>query len=293
MEILFVDDEESIRDLFVEFHKDKHKIHLAGDGSEALQKILENHYDLIISDISLPKMNGKELIETARVKGRLVPFIVITGDSDIQIAIQMFRLGAVDFFLKPFRMDVLRARIEKIQLFPATNFANEGIQLKNLDVTLNIEPKILELTEIVQSVLSLIKNIKNCKPDDLFAIRVVLFELISNSIEHGIAGITYEEKRRILEAEGDYFQHVDQICSKVEGEILLQIQADATKIQCTLTDSGKGFQPEAIPDPIKNPNLNLVSGRGIFLSKMNIPEIHYSEKGNRVSFERVWSQNHR
>lgn len=98
MKILFVDDEETIRELFWEYFKDEFNVTLASDGMEALAISNQNTFDLIISDISLPKLNGIQFIQKLRADGNQTPFLVITGDSDIQIAIDVFRMGAVDFF---------------------------------------------------------------------------------------------------------------------------------------------------------------------------------------------------
>lgn len=97
MKILFVDDEDTIRELFWEYFKDEFNVTLASDGQEALAISNQNTFDLIISDISLPKLNGIQFIQKLRADGNQTPFLVITGDSDIQIAIDVFRMGAVDF----------------------------------------------------------------------------------------------------------------------------------------------------------------------------------------------------
>jgi len=290
MKILFIDDEEIIRELFLESHKQFHKIDLAEDGKIGLKKALTNSYDLIVSDISLPQMNGLELIETIRKNRVQTPFIVITGDSDIQLAIDMFRLGAIDFFLKPFRMEVLLSRIEKITYLEKENTVqNDTVFFNELYLSTKIAPKIKKIQTIVKDISGKLENIGLIRPEDIFSIKIVLYELICNSIEHGIAGIHYYEKKRILENEEDYYERVDEICATKTDFVDLKIEAKPGFLKMIIEDNGAGFQIQEVPDPAVNPTLNMVSGRGIFLSKMNLSSIKYNQKGNRVEVIKTWN----
>ncbi|EMO28405.1 response regulator receiver domain protein [Leptospira interrogans serovar Bataviae str. HAI135] len=93
----FLDDEEMIRDLFQEIFGIIHDLTLIGTAEEALEICKDKSFDLIITDVRLPKMSGIDFISRLRDKEINTPFIVITGNQDIEISIRALRLGAVDF----------------------------------------------------------------------------------------------------------------------------------------------------------------------------------------------------
>ncbi|TGL39054.1 ATP-binding protein [Leptospira perdikensis] len=291
MKILFVDDEDTIRELFWEYFKDEFNVTLASDGQEALTISNQNTFDLIISDISLPKLNGIQFIQKLRADGNQTPFLVITGDSDIQIAIDVFRMGAVDFFLKPFRMEALRSRIKKFENADVdlTLLFNSGEIIQfSADRKIKIRPQIKKLNSYIAFIVKEILNSPIATQEDLISIKIVLYELLANAIEHGVAGVSYEEKQACLEANEDYFKLVDARCAENNSAVFIEISMDDVGITVVIRDEGNGFAVSQIPNPVVNPAANLVSGRGIFLAKMNIDSIVYNEKGNEVRFFKTW-----
>ncbi|MGE8721162.1 response regulator [Leptospira terpstrae] len=291
MKILFVDDEETIRELFWEYFKDEFNVTLASDGLEALTISNQNTFDLIISDISLPKLNGIQFIQKLRADGNQTPFLVITGDSDIQIAIDVFRMGAVDFFLKPFRMEALRSRIKKFENADVdlTLLFNSGEIIQfSADCKIKLRPQIKKLNSYIAFIVKQILNSPLATQEDLISIKIVLYELLANAIEHGVAGVSYAEKQECLEANEDYFKLVDSRCAENNTSVFVEISMDDVGITIVIRDEGKGFAVSQIPNPVVNPAANLVSGRGIFLAKMNIDSIVFNEKGNEVRFFKTW-----
>ncbi|EMY62579.1 ATP-binding response regulator [Leptospira terpstrae] len=291
MKILFVDDEETIRELFWEYFKDEFNVTLASDGLEALTISNQNTFDLIISDISLPKLNGIQFIQKLRADGNQTPFLVITGDSDIQIAIDVFRMGAVDFFLKPFRMEALRSRIKKFENADVdlTLLFNSGEIIQfSADCKIKLRPQIKKLNSYIAFIVKQILNSPLATQEDLISIKIVLYELLANAIEHGVAGVSYTEKQECLEANEDYFKLVDSRCAENNTSVFVEISMDDVGITIVIRDEGSGFAVSQIPNPVVNPAANLVSGRGIFLAKMNIDSIVFNEKGNEVRFFKTW-----
>jgi len=102
--ILLVDDEESIRRLLSRMLEAAYDVEVAPDGDAALRLLREPdaHYDLLISDLNMPGMDGLTLIrEAQRIVGAL-PAIVITGYSSESSAIDALNLGVIGYLTKPF-----------------------------------------------------------------------------------------------------------------------------------------------------------------------------------------------
>jgi DNA-binding NtrC family response regulator len=125
-------------------------------GTEALRAITNKHYDLVISDIHLPDLNGEELFEKLLAeKQALPPFIFITGYGSIDRAVRLLKHGAADYISKPFDLDQL---VEKVcQLCPLTQTApSVDNNLNALGVSPamhNIEESIPRLARLANIVL--------------------------------------------------------------------------------------------------------------------------------------------
>ncbi len=110
--ILLVDDEPEIRNMLSIFlGVEDYEIHEADNGKAALRQAIAQKPDLILLDLGLPDMDGNEVIEAIR-KFSNVPVIVLTARTEDQQVVQALNLGADDYVTKPFRADILLARIK-------------------------------------------------------------------------------------------------------------------------------------------------------------------------------------
>lgn len=106
--ILVVDDDQGVRvDLFQALTGQELVASVAENGRMALDILNRQPVDLIISDIKMPEMDGLELLKQAKIICPLVPVIIMTGFATVDSAIHAMRLGAFDYILKPFPMEVM------------------------------------------------------------------------------------------------------------------------------------------------------------------------------------------
>lgn len=104
--ILVVDDEDNMLNLFKKMLKEEPvEIDLVSNGKEALRRIEEQSYDLILSDLNMPDINGLELLRRSREIHEDTPFIVITGYGTIESAVYAIQQGAHHYITKPFQRD--------------------------------------------------------------------------------------------------------------------------------------------------------------------------------------------
>ncbi|MBL7714952.1 MAG: response regulator [Bdellovibrionales bacterium] len=105
---LVVDDEPEIRDLICKFlSKESIETQTAENGKEALSFAEKEDFDLILSDITMPEMNGLEFLNSLRSKGRNTPVVFVTAYTNTPNTLEALRLGATDFVSKPFRQGTL------------------------------------------------------------------------------------------------------------------------------------------------------------------------------------------
>ena len=107
--ILIVDDEEIIiRSCLRILDDEDYAVDAVQDGSEALRKVEENPYDVIILDIMMPKIDGLEVLQQVKERHPDIDVIMVTGLSQIQTAVKAMKLGAFDYLSKPFDPDELK-----------------------------------------------------------------------------------------------------------------------------------------------------------------------------------------
>ena len=114
--ILVVEDEHTLRRLLEYRLSKQYNVRTAANGEEALERIAESIPDLIISDIMMPKMDGFALqAELQKHKDtRAIPFIFLTAKADEQSRLKGMRTGVDDYITKPFDIEQLLSRIERL-----------------------------------------------------------------------------------------------------------------------------------------------------------------------------------
>jgi DNA-binding NtrC family response regulator len=112
---LIIDDEESIRDGCQQIlSRMGHEVVSSGDAEHGLKLALENHFDLILLDVRMPKIEGLEILRVLKKDYNVAAkVIIITGYGTIPLAVEAMRLGATNFLTKPFSATDLRAAVHE------------------------------------------------------------------------------------------------------------------------------------------------------------------------------------
>lgn len=112
--LLIVDDEPILlKGLKFSLEQEGYIIDTAVDGEEALEKAMDNKYDLVVLDVMLPKMDGIEVCRRIR-ESSMVPIIMLTAKGDDESTILGLEAGADDYMSKPFNILELKARIRAV-----------------------------------------------------------------------------------------------------------------------------------------------------------------------------------
>ena len=111
--ILVVDDEDSIREfLDIMLRKEGYEVTLAEDGQKAADLLKKKSFDMVISDLQMPKMTGMELLKYAKEQYPDTIFMMITAFGTTESAVEAMKAGAYDYISKPFKIDEVRLNIQ-------------------------------------------------------------------------------------------------------------------------------------------------------------------------------------
>jgi len=126
MLILFAEDEPDLAELTIDFLATENiDCDYAFDGTIALNLIRENNYDVIVLDITMPRLDGLSVCKKIKEEGITTPIIFLTARDALEDKLTGFDLGAEDYLTKPFELEELSARIKvlaKRKLIQSNNF---------------------------------------------------------------------------------------------------------------------------------------------------------------------------
>ena len=156
--ILVVDDEDIIREsLSFILKKEGYAVEEAENGKAAYNKLLEQPFELVITDIEMPQMKGTQLIEEIKKLNIQTSIIVITAFGSLDTAITALRNGAADYILKPVEFDELLIKVKR--LFEVKTLLLENRILKkeiqrnyDFEDIVGRSPSIRKVYEMIQTV---------------------------------------------------------------------------------------------------------------------------------------------
>ena len=113
--ILVVDDEENLHEaLRLNLELEGYEVTSAYDGNEALKKIGNEYFDLIIMDIMMPEVDGISVTETVRINNNDVPILMLSARNSSADRVLGLKKGADDYLTKPFNLEELLLRVDKL-----------------------------------------------------------------------------------------------------------------------------------------------------------------------------------
>lgn len=157
MKVLVVDDEKLIRNIIVEYcHNEGYLTEEAEDGLEAIEKVKEHDYDIIILDLMMPKLDGYSCYgELKKIKN--IPTIILSARSEEADKLLGFDLGVDDYMTKPFSPKELMARIRAIlkrsNSISSNFFSYKDLKVDTLGHSVFIKDKEITLTPKEYSLL--------------------------------------------------------------------------------------------------------------------------------------------
>ena len=166
--ILLVEDEKSLQKVLqINLEIEGYEVELIDDGEQGMQKLEEEHFDLLILDLMLPKRNGMEILNSLRLRDSEMPVIIISAKDTSSDRIKGLKSGADDYLIKPFDIEELLLRVQNLLKRNARevqapeldifNFGNAQINFKTFtgqkqEVSFNLsEKEVLIMKLLIQN----------------------------------------------------------------------------------------------------------------------------------------------
>jgi response regulator RpfG family c-di-GMP phosphodiesterase len=153
--ILVVDDEPTIREMLAEFlEMEGYRVDTAEDGLAALERLARVHYDLVLTDLKMPRMGGIALLERMGEAAPSTLAVMMTGFGTVETAIDAMKRGAHDYILKPFKLDEVHAVVGRA--VATKRMRAENIRLKQALSLYKVSEAIstsLSLDQVISTVI--------------------------------------------------------------------------------------------------------------------------------------------
>jgi CheY-like chemotaxis protein/anti-sigma regulatory factor (Ser/Thr protein kinase) len=286
--VLVVDDQEALRTLLSRLlEREGFEPVEAADGEQAVELFKSQLPLVVVSDIMMPRMDGLALLTEIKRIDHNATVILMTGQGNEDVLLKALRGGATNFFKKPFKVQDLIDEIRKVVEFrleaARTTFFSPFLveETKHFIISRADSPYFPIINQITLQLPCLVPEA------EMLNIKIGIEEMVTNALEHGNFGISFEEKNKAIEEgrlpqliaergkESDKAGHTVSISSRLSPEMF----------EITITDQGNGFDWRRLP-AVAPENLLSYNGRGIFLTKIYFDEVAYNDKGNSVTLRR-------
>ncbi len=158
MRLLIADDEEHILSILEEVFLDSPvEVHLARSGEEAIKKIEETKYDVILTDLKMPGCDGMTVLRSAKQLQPGSEVIMLTGFGTIETAVEAMKLDAFHYITKPFKIDDVRYLVQKA--LEHTTIKKENIALKKQVKNKYQFDNLIGTSKAMMDVLSLVEKV--------------------------------------------------------------------------------------------------------------------------------------
>jgi putative nucleotidyltransferase with HDIG domain len=138
--VLVVDDDPAVRDVLAQsLGESGYRCDTASDGLEALEKVRASGFEVLLSDLDMPLMDGVLLLKEIKALQPDTEFIMLTGIVDLDTAIRAMRMGATDYLTKPFNLAQVRLTVERA-------LEKRRLVLENREYRMALEAKVVERT---------------------------------------------------------------------------------------------------------------------------------------------------
>jgi len=293
--LLILDPENTYREILSDLLSERLNLSFAPNPDLALKQIAKEDFTLVVTEIRLPDNDIKKFIQKARSFVPNTTFVVITQEGDMPLALEVLQLGAVDFIAKPFSLDQIAALIDKY-LSQTINkkFDYDLIELMYEESRTYMLPNNLYvINPFVSELMEMLKRFKELETKDLFAIRLCVYEMLVNAVEHGNLEIDFSLKNELLNSNVNYLEFVQKRSKEPKyknRKVMFKYEYSPEKLKFVIEDQGNGFESAKYKKKMQGP-IDSLHGRGIIISKVHMDEIKYNDKGNRVTLVKKISGN--
>ncbi len=258
----------------------------AEDGKQALASLNRDHFDLVITDLQMPEINGLELVEAIHRDFPNVPVILMTAHGSEEIAGEAMRKGAASYVPKK---NLSRDLVSTVDYVLGVARTNRNMQLvleclADTEYNFVLQNDPTNLQPLIGHFQDIMTQLKLAEKGGLIRIGTALHEALVNAIEHG--NLELRSDLRDKDDRRDYIALLEKRRKEHPYSLRrVHVRAQFSHAQAlfAIRDEGPGFDTSKLPDPTDPANLERVSGRGLYLIRTFMDDVAFNSTGNEIT----------
>jgi CheY-like chemotaxis protein len=262
------------------------RVVFAANGREALEAMRQDLPDVVVTDLQMPELDGLGLVQEIRSSFPSVPTILITAHGSEEVAIAALQKGAASYVPK---RNIARGLADTVRDVVA--LSGSGRTQRKLfacwgrtEFEFSLENDTSLIPPLVAHLQQYSASIRPTDETEQLRVNIALHEAIRNAMHHGNLELSSDLRSQGAEL---YYQEAERrrvlppYCSR---RVFLRVMESRQESRYLIRDEGPGFDHEAHRhDPNDPMHLESPSGRGLFLMRMFMDELHYNERGNEIT----------
>ena len=258
----------------------------AVDGLDAVRCLeQEGPFDLILSDLQMPRMDGLEMLAVVRERFSSTPIVILTAFGNEEIAVKAIQGGAASYIPK----QIVRSRLPHVvnTVLTASTRRKVRERLTKHIIRHELEFSLCNDGELISAVVAELQEIGQSsgafEEQQLTQIGVALEETLLNAMIHGNLEISSELRARDDDAYEQLIRTRQNTKPYCDRRIKFCCRFTPSDVQFVVADEGPGFDVAKVPDPRDPENFLKPSGRGMLLIRSFMDEVNHNERGNTIT----------
>jgi CheY-like chemotaxis protein len=287
-EILLIDDSEFDRQFAQKLLNSEANWNVSAcqNGEEALERLQHHAYDLVVTDLRMPGMDGLQVIKAVHDRFPGLPVIMITSHGSEDIALQALQQGAASYIPKrslnarllESARTVLSASSRERNCAEAAGFIESQTTVFRLPNDRSVVSGVVAWLQQQATERGIVKS------TDAVRLGVALEEALMNAIIHGNLEVSSDLRQQGGDSLYNEFIELHAVQEPFcDRHVVVSAEFDSESARFRIQDEGPGFDLSSIPDPTDPENLLRPSGRGLLLMQAFVDAVQFNAEGNCVT----------
>jgi CheY-like chemotaxis protein len=258
----------------------------AASGRDALEQIDGAPPNVVLTDVTLPDLDGLELVETIRRTHPFIPIVLMTTAANEKTAMKALQAGAASYVPKRELAQELADSLERVVAAARAAQNRRRLQscLTRVEFEFDLENDPALIPALVAQVQEQLAPLRLCDQNGVIRVGVALEEAILNAMYHGNLEVSSQLRQ---EDEALFHRRLDerrQTAPYAGRRLTVRARMTPECAEFVVADDGPGFDPNTLPDPTDPANLERVGGRGLLLIRTFMDEVRFNAAGNEITF---------
>ncbi len=254
-------------------------------GQQAIAQLRQHVPDVVLTDLSMPDMEGLHFLSQVKRLHPLLPVVLMTSKKTEQVAMQALHRGAASYVPKQLLATALTTTLRDVLAAACRDGGNVRLMhcLTKDECAFTLPNDAQLIPALVAYLQHRVIEIGITDECERMRVGVALEESLVNALFHG----NLELSSHLRDEDPPRYEQLvrERLASAPYRDRRIHLEAKLSRESLTFVvrDEGPGFDPRKLPDPTEPANLECVSGRGVFLMRTFMDQVIYNAAGNEVT----------